>query len=123
LTAIPLGGSYSGAIISNVTSCSNPSNNGSARVFVDAVVTHITGGKLTFDFTVSGGGTCRLEGAFVQEGQVYRIPDGTYVCGTTFSATAQLSRIKATGEGIEGQWSAGVGGGCQEAGYFSAVLQ
>jgi hypothetical protein len=34
----------------------------------------------------------------------------------------QLTQVKQTAQGIEGQWVAPIGAGCVETGYFSAVL-
>ena len=126
LTTIPLGGLYRGGIASYVTNCNNPANNGVARIFVDVQATQTSGNALSLDFFLngkdSGGGSCTLAGNAVQEGTLYRIPGGSYVCGSAFSGTANVTDIKATAQGIEGQWSANVGDGCVENGYFSAVL-
>jgi hypothetical protein len=125
LKPIPLGGPYSGAYLSVFSNCNDPALNGSVRTFVDFTVTQNTGGSLVIDFGTSATATCRLAGGYFQEGQLYRMPDAAYTCGTTFSSTAAVSQIKATAQGIEGQWSASVTSqypGCIETAYFSAVL-
>jgi hypothetical protein len=122
LTTIALGGEYSGALISIYNNCNDSSQNGSVRSFYDLTVTQTASSRaLQLDFALSGG-TCRMAGTYIQDGQLYRVPSGAYTCGTTFSTTLQMSQIKQTAQGIEGQWVAPVGAGCVETGYFSAVL-
>jgi hypothetical protein len=121
LTTIALGGAYSGAWISVYSSCNDPAQNGSLREFYDLSVTQNIGGQLQLDFSLANG-TCRMAGTYIQDGQLYRVPNGAYTCGTSFSTSVQMSQIKQTAQGIEGQWVAPVGAGCVETGYFSAVL-
>jgi len=122
LTRIPLGGSYSGSLLSIFTSCNNPNDNGPLTLFNNLSVTQTSGGQLQLDFTFSGG-SCRLSGAFIQEGQLYRVPGAAYTCDTAAPLVAQLSQVKATNQGIEGEWISAVGNGCIETAYFSAVLE
>ncbi len=122
LTRIPLGGSYSGSLLSIFSSCNNPNDNGPLTLFNNLAVTQTSGGQLQLDFTFAGG-SCRLSGAFIQEGQLYRVPGASYVCDTGTPLVAQLSQVKATNQGIEGEWVSAVGNGCIEAAYFSAVLE
>jgi len=126
LTTIPLSALYRGGIASYIDSCNNPANNGVARLFVDMQALQTSGGALSLQFFLngkdSGGGSCVLAGNAVQEGQLFRIPDASYTCAGVFAATANVTQIKATAQGIEGQWAANVGDGCFENGYFSAVL-
>jgi len=122
LTRIPLGGDYSGAIVSIFSNCNNPADNGTVRSFVNLKATQTAGGQLQLDFT-SSGGTCRMAGAYIQDGQLYRVPNGAYTCGVAaFASTVALSQVKQTAQGIEGQWVAPISLGCVESGYFSAVL-
>lgn len=123
LKTIPLGGTYIGGIFTSVTSCNDSSQNGTISLYTAITATQIQGGALTLDFAINQGGSCRFAGNWLQDGQLYRINTASYTCGTTFSTTAFVSQIKATAQGIEGQWNAPVGGGCQETGFFSAVLQ
>lgn len=122
LTTIALGGSYSGALISIFNSCNDSSQNGSVRSFYDLSVTQVAAtSSVQLDFQLSGG-TCRMGGTYIQDGQLYRVPNGSYTCGMSFATSVQMSQIKQTAQGIEGQWVAPVGAGCIETGYFSAVL-
>ena len=121
LTTIALGGSYSGALISIFSNCNDPSQNGSVRNFYDLAVAQVAGGSLQLDFTLSGG-SCRMTGTYIQDGQLYRVPNGAYTCSPSFSSSVQLSQVKQTAQGIEGQWVAPIAAGCVETGYFSAVL-
>jgi hypothetical protein len=63
-----------------------------------------------------------MVGAYIQDGQLYRVPNAAYTCGASFASTVQLTQVKQTAQGIEGQWVAPIGAGCVETGYFSAVL-
>jgi len=58
---------------------------------------------------------------------LFAIPGAEYKCfqngATVLSTSANLTEIKATSQGIEGRWTASVGGGCLESSYFSAVLR
>lgn len=123
LTTIPLGGDYLGGVVSIVNNCNDPAQNGTFRAYTDVLATQVAGGALTLDINLDGGGSCRLTGTYIQDGQLYRIPNAAYTCGASFSSTANVTSVKATAQGIEGQWTAPVGSGCLEAGYFSAVLK
>lgn len=122
LKRIPLGGDYSGSLLSIFSNCDNPANDGPATLFNTLSVTQTTGGQLELDFIFSGG-SCKLAGTFIQNGQLYHVPDAAYTCGTAAPLVAQLAQVKATNQGIEGQWISSVGSGCIETAYFSAVLE
>ncbi|MFO1314864.1 MAG: hypothetical protein U1F58_04610 [Burkholderiales bacterium] len=128
LTGIRLGAVYKGGFVSYLDRCDNPANNGVARVWVDIAVAQSDTGNLRLDFYSSpdeyGSGkvTCSVAGNSIQDGLLFRIPSATYACGSTFSTTALVTQIKATAQGIEGQWQAPFPGGCVESAYFSAVL-
>ncbi|MEO6566664.1 MAG: hypothetical protein ABIO63_11605, partial [Casimicrobiaceae bacterium] len=85
-------------------------------------VVQTAGGLLQFDFGRADNGTCRMVGNFVQDGTLLRIPIASYTCSAGLNTTAVVSQIKATNNGVEGQWIANVNSGCTEAGYFSAIL-
>ncbi len=127
LTTIPLGGTYKGALVSDVKSCNNPNDNGTFTANLDLVAAQTASGatgNLQLDLTVSaGGGTgaCRFAGTYTQDGRLFRMPNAAYTCGSSFQSTANVTQVTATAQGIEGQWAAPVGGGCIEYGYFSAV--
>jgi len=124
LTTIALGASYSGAQVSIFSGCDDPALNGPVTSFVNLTVAQsASAGQLQLDFAnpVPNGGSCRLAGTYVQNGQLFRIPNGAYTCGSNFASSVVVSQVKATAQGIEGQWVAPIGAGCVENGYFSAV--
>ncbi|MGH8712407.1 MAG: hypothetical protein ACREYB_00220, partial [Casimicrobiaceae bacterium] len=105
LTSIAVGGSYDG---SQAGSYSNTSCNDSFS-YTDRFglgVTHVAGSSLTFTFNYESGMTCTLSGALQQFGQLYSIPNASYVCASGLSTSATVSEIKATAFGIEGTFSA-----------------
>ncbi len=121
LKRIPLGGSYSGSLLSIFSGCTNPAENGPLTLFNFLNVTQTSGGQLELEFTFTDT-TCRIAGSFIQEGQLYRVPGASYTCGSASALVAQVSEIKATNQGVEGRWVSSVGAGCTETAYFSAVL-
>jgi hypothetical protein len=124
LTSIRLGGEYTGGQTGTYTSCSVSSNNGSYAYVYDLTVTQQNNGNVTFNFRYDGGIPCTFSGTLHQTGQLYFVPQASYTCTDGFSTTASMSEIKATGQGIEGRFSASdVGGRCRENAQFSAVLQ
>ncbi len=122
LQTIAIGGDYFGGIVADVYNCTNPLLNQVVRLYSQFAVVQTAGGQLQFDFSLTDGGTCRMVGNFVQDGTLLRIPSASYTCSTGLTTTAVVSQIKATNNGIEGQWIANVNAGCTEAGYFSAIL-
>ena len=121
LKAIPLGGKYSGAYLSIFSNCSDSSLNGGFTYFANINVTQTTAGNL--QLVIDSNEPATMSGTWVQDGQLYRIPNANYLLrGKTM--TAQVTQIKATAQGIEGQWTANIGAafaGCVEQGYFSAL--
>jgi hypothetical protein len=123
LKTIAVGGGYLGGIYGDVFNCQNPLLNQTYRAFADFAVIQNTNGQLQIDFAVQGGGTCSMRGASIQQGQLFRIPNAAYTCTNGLSTTANVTHIKATMQGFEGQWVAAVNFGCTEEGYWSAVLK
>ena len=83
-----------------------------------------SGDFLHIDFVYSPANVvCTMSGVAVQEGQLFRIPSAAYTCANGTNTTATLYEVKATAVGIEGRWTAKIGGGCQEDGKFSALLR
>jgi hypothetical protein len=125
LKTIPLGGNYFGGLTSIFTNCTDANNNGTENLFINVTVTQVPGGNLKIDFGNSTS-ACTIQGNYTQDGQLYRIPGAAYFCGTTVvTNNASVTQIKATAQGIEGQWRANVSSlyaGCTESAYFSAVL-
>ncbi len=80
--------------------------------------------QASFAFSYSNNLTCTLSGAIEQHGQIFEMPNATYSCtGTSpFTTTAAMSEIKSTAQGIEGRWTAALGGTCREDARFSAAF-
>jgi hypothetical protein len=120
LTAITVGGSYSGAQSGTYSSCANGF---SYRDFTDLQVTQATNGAVSFVFSYNQGLTCTFAGTLEQHGQLYSVPNASYQCSDGLKTTATMTEVKATAQGVEGLISAPtVGGGCREDAQFSAVL-
>ena len=120
LTAIPLGGSYSGTQAGSYSNCNN------SFTYTDRFglgVSQPTANTLTFSFAYSDSGlSCTLSGTFEQRGQLFRIPTASYMCSDGLSTTATVSEIKATNFGIEASFTAPNNAGCREDATFSAVF-
>ena len=120
LTAIALGGVYSGAQTGTFTGCAN---NVSYRNFFDLQVTHLTDGTVTFAFVYTNNYSCTFSGKLVQFGQLYSVTAANYQCTDgRNNTTANMAEIKATAQGVEGRFSASFGGSCREDAQFSGVL-
>ena len=122
LTAITVGGTYSGAQNGAYSSCSISANNAPYTDFFNLQVTQLSNGTVTFAFTYEAF-NCTFSGTLVQQGQLYSVPGASYQCASDPTFSANLTEIKATAQGIEGKFSALVGGNCREDAHFSAVLQ
>lgn len=121
LKTIAIGGNYFGGVVAEYVNCSAaiPST---YRSYATFALSQTTQGQLTLDFTPDGAtAACRFAGTLIQAGQLYRISNATYSCGSGTSS-ADLSELKATAQGIEGRWIATVTG-CSQRGYFSAVIR
>ena len=125
LTSITIGGLYTGGMSASQTGCSNASSNGSYTGTYGLQVTPTNAGAVTLSLTYPTY-ACQITGALAQHGGQYTISGASYACtqngSTVFSASADLSEVKATAQGIEGRWISAVGGGCIESAQFSAVL-
>lgn len=124
LTRIGLGGTYIGGLAGTQSNCSNTSQNGSFQAAYQLQVSQTDANVATFffDYTTF---TCTLQGTLDQRGKLYSISNASYTCTQNgqqvFSATANMSEIAITGQGIEGGWVAGTGNGCIETSHFSAA--
>ncbi len=78
--------------------------------------------NVTLDFGLQNAGTCVLNGNANQFGQIYQLPAATYTCGTA-GVTVLVTNLKATAQGVEGQWQGSIGGGCVESAFFTGTLQ
>jgi hypothetical protein len=124
LTPITIGGLYTGGESGVYSSCSSSSQNGPYIDRYDLTVTQQTSNGVSLSFNYVSGLVCTFTGSLQQFGQLYSVPNATYVCSDGLSTAASLSEIKATGQGVEGKFSVpNVGGGCRLNGQFSAVLQ
>jgi hypothetical protein len=120
LTAIALGGVYSGAQTGTITGCPNSV---SYRNFFDLQVTHLTDGTVTFAFVYTNNYSCTFSGKLVQFGQLYNVTAANYQCTDgRNNTTADMAEIKATAQGVEARFSASYGGSCHEDAQFSGVL-
>ena len=122
LTAITVGGTYSGAQSGAYSNCSVSANNAPYTDFFNLQVTQLTNGTVTLVFTYTGF-NCTFSGTLVQQGQLYSVPGASYQCAADPSFSANLTELKATAQGIEGVFSALVGGNCREDAHFSGVLK
>ena len=121
LKTIPLAGTYRGSVFTVVSSCTNPAQNGTFSRFADITTTQTIAGNVTLGFAIQNGGTCTFSGQANQFGQLYQMPNASYSCGG--GGAILVSGLKATAQGIEGQWQGPIGGGCVETGYFTGTLQ
>ena len=122
LTAITVGGTYIGGQSGAYSNCSLSANNAPYVDFFNLQVTQLTNGTATFAFTYQSF-NCTFSGTLVQQGQLYSVPGASYQCASDPTFSANLTEIKATAQGIEGKFSAQVGGNCREDAHFSAVLR
>jgi hypothetical protein len=133
LTPYALSGSYSGAVLGAVSTCSNPANDNSAvsgRFNLTVAQVADSSATLTFTFvdpnTAYNGMVCTLAGALTHNGTLYSIPAAEYGCTAPgFSpgsiASASVDLLDQTGQGVEGKWSATTTAGCTQVLHFSAV--
>ncbi len=122
LTAITVGGVYSGAQ-TGTYSGAGCADAFSYRDFYDLQVTQGTDGSVSFAFSYNQGLSCTFSGTLVQQGQLYSVSNATYQCSTGLKTSASMTEIKATAQGVEGLFSAlSVGGNCREDAQFSGVL-
>lgn len=121
LKTIPLGGTYLGSVYTQVSGCVNAAQNGTLSRYSTISVSQNIVNNITLTFGLQNLGTCTMNGNANQFGQIYQIPTATYTCGG--GATILVSNLKATAQGIEGEWQGPVGGGCIESGSFTGTLQ
>ncbi len=124
LKTIVLGGNYTGGQAGTYSSCASSGDNTAYKDNFDLQVSHqLDTAMATFQFAYTSGLSCTFSGTLTQNGQLYTIPNASYQCSDGLNTSAGMSEIKATAQGIEGQFSAPtVGLGCREDAFFSAVL-
>lgn len=123
LRTIPLGDTFLGGLVAQTSGCTDPRADANVRRNVSLrVVQAAADQRLALDVDLQDGTACKLSGTYVQQGQLYTLPDATYACSNGLSTTARISELRATATGIEGRWTASTGAGCTESVTFSAVL-
>jgi hypothetical protein len=123
LTAITVGGTYSGAQSGTYSNCTMSSTNGPYRDYFDLTVSQLANGAVSFGFSYSNF-SCTFAGTLEQHGQLYSVSNASYECSDGLRTSATMTEIKATAQGIEGRFSSpSVGGNCREDAQFSAVLR
>ncbi len=122
LKTIPLGGTYLGSVYSSVSGCGNPAENGVVSRYSSIAVSQTLTNNITLDFGLQNAGSCVLNGNANQFGQIYQMPTATYTCGAA-GVTVLVTNLKATAQGVEGQWQGPIGGGCFETAFFTGTLQ
>lgn len=125
LTPYVLSGNYSGSVAGSISGCTIPTSNDSAfRGSGDLTVTQVGDQSATLTFTFvdakHSGLVCTLSGPLTHLGRLYQM-SGQSSCGGN-SHAATIDRLHPTGQGIEGQWTGFVGGGCFASLHFAAVL-
>lgn len=121
LTSITLGGTYSGG--QQGTYSGSGCALGDYTDHFDLQVVQPGDGSVSLAFTYTGNLTCTIAGPLQQKGQLYSIPDASYVCSSGLNTGASITELRATSLGIEGRLAApSVGGGCREDATFSAAL-
>ena len=124
LLAPSLNGSYRGRQIGTYSGCTNANDNHGYTDEFSLTVEQFADNSATFAFDY-GDVSCTFAGTLAQNGLLYRAPL-TYKCTGNFvlDATATMTGIKKTSQGIEGTlFAASAGAGCAESARFSAVKQ
>ena len=125
LTPYVLSGNYSGAVAGSISGCTDPTRNDPAfRGSSNLAVTQVgdQSATLTFTFTDTNhtGLVCTVSGPLTHLGRLYQL-NGQSACGGNPKATT-IDGLHPTGQGIEGHWTGGAGGGCTASLHFAAVL-
>ncbi|HET7095993.1 MAG TPA: hypothetical protein VFJ68_01295 [Casimicrobiaceae bacterium] len=129
LTPYVLGGNYSGSMTGSIGGCNDPSNNDPAfrgRYGLNVTQNGDQSAALTFTFVdmTHTGIVCTLSGPLTHYGRLYQL-NGQASCVGPNVATgmqpATINSFHSTGQGIEGHWTGGGGGGCTVTLHFAAV--
>jgi hypothetical protein len=131
LATLATAGSYSGSIGGKVSGCTNAvSNVAAVHARYSLAVTQVGNDSATLTFTfvdsTYSGMVCTLSGPLAQFGRLYQITNAQYNCtGSGFSpgaVAATVDAFHATGQGVEGRWTATTSDGCAQSIRFAAVL-
>lgn len=125
LTPYVLSGNYSASVAGSISGCTDPTRNDPAfRGTANLAVTQVgdATATLTFSFTdaAHAGTLCTVSGPLDHFGRLYRL-NGEANCGGNAHATT-IDALHPTGQGIEGHWTGGTGGGCTGSLHFAGVL-
>ena len=120
LTAIALGGDYTGGLNLSHTQCVN-SGGGTLSVNFSINQPLNNSGPVSIGMLRADGVSCTFTGPVTQWGKLYQMSNATYTCNNGRNTTANINELRATTFGIEGRWSAFVQDGCVETGVFDAV--
>jgi len=119
-----LSGNYLGGMSAISNSCSNSANNNLGILIAGFLtVTHAGNPRFVVEFTASrGAATCTFTGAYVQEGKLGSIPNGTWSCsdGADNTGTFNMQQIDAKLAGISAVVTA-QDQYCRYVGYFGGV--
>ncbi|MBU6484621.1 MAG: hypothetical protein KGL70_12595 [Betaproteobacteria bacterium] len=125
LTPYVLSGTYSTSVAGAISGCTDPTHNEPAfRASGNLTVAQVgdQSATLAFAFTdpVHNGIVCTVSGPLTHLGRLYQL-NGQATCGGNSHATT-IDALHPTGQGIEGHWTGGTGGGCTGSLHFAAVL-
>ena len=124
LTPYVLAGNFSGSMAGSISGCANPTDNDPAfRGRYVLAVTQVADQSATLTFTFvdtnHSGIVCTMSGPLTHLGRLYQF-NGQIDCGGGTHA-ATIDGLHPTGQGIEGHFTGGTGGGCTGSLHFSAV--
>jgi hypothetical protein len=131
LTAYQMAGNYSGSAAGSVTGCNDPSENVPtfrARYNLSVTQVNDASATLTLNFVdpTYNGLVCTVSGPLAHLGRLYQLQGQASCIGgpgiNTGLQPATVDALHPTGQGIEGKWTGPLGGGCNGAIHFSAVL-
>lgn len=101
-----LAGNYLGGFVGNASQCS-VTTPGGLFIMGELTVEHTTSSP-RFIVSINQGATvCTFTGAYMQQGKLGTIPNGTWQCtgGATNSGTFTMTEIYASQNGISGKWT------------------
>jgi hypothetical protein len=119
-----LSGNYVGGMVALSNNCQDPVNNNiTADVHGLMTVTHSGNPRFVIEFSARNGtAVCTFTGAYVQEGKLGSIPNGTWACtgGATNAGTFNMQQIDAKIGGMTAVITA-QDQLCRYTGYFGGV--
>lgn len=110
-------GNYIGGVVSDVSSCPQPSNNGHVE---GQILVSITGNATNTQIVLQGTGTCNMGGPYVQDGRMGRIA-GQISCTNGISGTVSIFEVEANTSTVSARFQGVYNNGCRESGHFGGV--